>query len=201
MKRILFSLTLLAAAPLAAKDFTALQAIAPNGIAESRAAAPAVPAPAPAVAPVTMQESCLELDRCWTRNADQRADALGLPREFCLKKAGLRTAAEDKTIFSLKTAMMVETPAGGLKPHISGFARTGRDWTITGDLFSAPAAPDKCGTLNSAFAAIYLVSSLDGNVKAVAPEIRGFLMDTSAMCASPAKSVEFLYKPMDRTAP
>ena len=88
--------------------------------------------------------------------------------------------------------MVVEGEPSSGRFHISGGARQKDRWNIVGDLFSKD-KPMVCGELNMAFAAVYVDIDLKGNIMGTTPEVRGFLMDGSALCGQPAKSVEILY--------
>jgi len=148
---------------------------------------------AAAVAAGDLRESGMPVNSCWQREPHARADALGLPRFFCVAYAGIEVPRPAKLPFVYGASMIIHgNPVQG-RLHISGGARNGDSWTINGSLFSK-SVEGRCGELNMAFAALYLDIDLEGEVLRREPQIRGFLADGSPLCRTPAKSIEFLYK-------
>ena len=138
-------------------------------------------------------ESFVDIDACWTRDDDAAADALGLPKQFCLRRFGVSIPRPYQLPFTDDSAAVVAGDPVSGRLHVSGGARETWGWNIVGDLWKRD-APAACGRLNMAFAAVYFDIDRAGNTLPNAPEIRGFLMDGSALCPSPAKARDFLYK-------
>lgn len=179
----LVAAVIVSASNLSAQDFSALEKTGAAAIAAvSAAAAPSVPLPGPVLFQGTMRSSYLQLDKCWTRDANPEADKLGLPAQFCISRVGIEVPRQNPDIFDAKSSIMVDGKDGLKKIFITGFAKNGADRTVIGSLFSRNAAG------KSAFAAIYFVSSLDGTVRGELPEIRGFILGSSA------KSQEIAYR-------
>lgn len=158
------------------------------GVARKSRVEPPQPLPVPAGL------KYVDIDACWTRPEDARADAAGLPAKFCIKRVALINPVPGTLPFSQGSEMVVEgEPAAG-RLHISGGAGQKDHWNIVGDLFGAAKAP-ACGSLNHSFAAVYVDVDLKGGLLAdQKPEVRGFLVDDSSYeCRARAPAVEILY--------
>jgi hypothetical protein len=136
---------------------------------------------------------------CFEREDDARADALGLPKRFCLDRVGTRLPAGDTTPFDDRGSALVEgSPASGAKHISGGVRRADGGWDINADLFSAPehpaGRPTACGQLNMAFAAVYFSVDFGGRTIDGPVAVRGFLMDGATLCPDSAKSVSFEYR-------
>ena len=138
------------------------------------------------------RETYAEVNACWTRSAQAEADALGLPRRFCIRRAGVSVPRPYDLPFVAGSALIVEGAPASDRFHISGGARQKDGWNIVGDLFSRQ-KPMVCGELNMTFAAVYVDIDAKGDILGNTPEVRGFLMDGSSLCRQPAQSVEILY--------
>jgi hypothetical protein len=138
------------------------------------------------------RETFTQVDACWSRPAQAEADALGLPRRFCISRVGVSVPRPYDLPFVDGSVMVVEGEPVSGRLHISGGARQKDGWNIVGDLFTAE-KPMVCGELNMAFAAVYVDINAKGEILSTTPEVRGFLMDGSSLCRQPAKSVEILY--------
>lgn len=139
-----------------------------------------------------VRESYADFNSCWARPAQADADALGLPRRFCIRRAGVAVTIPYDLPFVDGSALIVEGEPVSGRFHISGGARGKDGWNIVGDLFHKE-KPSVCGELNVTFAAVYVDIDLKGNILSAMPQVRGFLMDGSSLCRQPAKSVEILY--------
>lgn len=138
------------------------------------------------------------VDACFERPVDARADALGLPLRFCIKRVGTKEPANAVTPFENEGSGIVEgVPVEGTLKHISGGARRADGgWDINVDLFEASARKPVCGRLNTAFAAIYFSVDAVGRPVAGPVTVRGFMIDGSSMCRNPAGSVQLDYRPI-----
>ncbi|MDO8804076.1 MAG: hypothetical protein Q7R35_06580 [Elusimicrobiota bacterium] len=166
---------IVSAANVSAQDFSALEKTGAAALAAiPAAAAPKVSPPVPAFLQETMRSSYLQVDKCWTRDANPEADKLGLPAQFCLSRVGIEVPQRNPDIFDGRSSILVESKDGLQKIFITGYARNGADRTVIGSLFS------RDGSGKSAFAAIYFISSLNGTVRGEMPEIRGFILDSSS---------------------
>ncbi|MCX5789330.1 MAG: hypothetical protein NTX64_12605 [Elusimicrobia bacterium] len=141
------------------------------------------------------QTALRDVNACFERAADPRADALKLPKRFCLRRVGTRLPAGAMTPFDDRGAALIEgTPSWGAK-HISGGSRRqDGGWDLVADLFQAPERRFVCGRLNMAFAAAYFPVDAAGRPIDGPVEVRGFLMDGSPLCEHEAKSVDFEYR-------
>lgn len=142
---------------------------------------PVVKAPVPAFVPVARQ-SFLQVEKCWNRDADAEADNLGLPAQFCISRVGVEVPAENPDIFDRGSSILAEDKDGLKRIFITGYAKSGKDRTVIGTLFSG-------GQGSRAFAAIYLTSSLNGTVRGAIPQIIGFIVAPSS------KAREITYRP------
>ena len=178
------TLPLLLAVPLA---FAAAPSFAAGDLASAYAA---VRDKAPVVA-------LRDVNACFTRPENERADALGLPKAFCIVRVGTREPSDALTPFEYEGSGLVEgTPVSGLSHHISGGSRrSDGGWDLVVDLFEAKGARPKCGKLSTAFAAIYFSVDAVGKPLAGPVEVRGFMMDLASDCRAQAASVDIDYKP------
>jgi hypothetical protein len=165
-------------------------------------ASAATPAPELSAAYSQAQEalprvSLRDVDACFERPADARADALGLPLRFCIKRVGTLEPASAVTPFDNDGSGIVEgTPVAGTLKHISGgVRRADGGWDINVDLFGAPARKAVCGRLNTAFAAIYFSVDAVGRPIPGPVTVRGFMMDGAPLCRDRAASVDLDYRP------
>ena len=151
------------------------------------------PAPLPPLPPL----SYVDVDACWSREPDVRADELGLPMKFCVKRIAIYNPAPGTLPFSYGAFMVVEgEPAQG-RLHIGGGAGMKDHWNIVGNLFNTESKP-ACGTLNAAFAAVYIDVDLKGEIlKEPNLEIRGFMSDGSSGCRqqAPARFLSYIRVP------
>ena len=133
------------------------------------------------------------VNACYERSEDARADALGLPKSFCLKSVGTYVPSDPGSTLLYGGSGFVDEGSGSRLAHVSGSTRHGGVWGLTVDLFSNHAKDFVCGRLNRAFAAVYF--DVDANdVPTDGPvAIYGFLDDATSLCRTPAKAVEFLY--------
>lgn len=134
------------------------------------------------------------VDACFERADDANADALKLPKRFCLKKVGTSVPETDRSPFSYEGHGLVDEGQGPRPVHVSGGLRTTRGWTINVDIFKYDSPKPVCGRLNYSFAAAYFDVDLEGVPLDGPVEVRGFMMDGSGLCRTEAKAVDFLYR-------
>lgn len=139
-------------------------------------------------------DSWLKVDACWERSSDADADALGLPKRFCLRRLGHRTAADSHPL-GWRSSALIESDFAEGSLHVSGALRENDGWAPVANLWDdGRTGAGTCGALSRAFAAVYYRIDLEGNMKPGPLEVRGFLMDSGALCAKPAQTREFLYQ-------
>ncbi len=134
------------------------------------------------------------VDACFERDADPRADALMLPKRFCLKTVGTSVTDRDRSPFAHDANGLVDEGQGLRPVHVSGGMRTTRGWTINVDLFKYDSPTPACGRLNYSFAAAYFDVDLEGKPLDGPVEVRGFMIDASGQCLGKAKSIKHLYR-------
>ena len=134
------------------------------------------------------------VDACFERVDDARADALKLPKRFCLKQVGTSVPETDRSPFSYEGHGLVDEGQGPRPVHVSGGLRTARGWNINVDIFKYDSPKPACGRLNYSFAAAYFDVDLEGVPLDGPVEVRGFMMDGSGLCRTEAKAVDFLYR-------
>ena len=100
--------------------------------------------------------SMRDVDACFERDVDARADALLLPLRFCVKRVGTTQPEDAMTPFNQNGYGIVEgAPAAGARKHISGGARRADGgWDLVVDLYRGRDGEVSCGRLSRAFAAI-----------------------------------------------
>lgn len=140
--------------------------------------------------------SMRDVNACFERDADSRADSLGLPARFCIKRLGTSQPADAVTPFNQNGFGVVEgEPAAGARKHISGGSRRADGgWNIVVSLFSGPEREPKCGTLNRTFAAVYFPVDAVGRPVPGPVEVRGFMTDAAPLCRDYARAVQLDYR-------
>lgn len=140
--------------------------------------------------------SMRDVDACFERPADERADALLLPLRFCVKRVGTTQPEDAITPFNQNGYGIVEgAPAAGARKHISGGSRRADGgWDIVVDLYRGRDGESACGRLSRAFAAIYFPVDAVGRPIAGPVEVRGFMMDGSSGCRTPMAGVQLDYR-------
>jgi hypothetical protein len=140
--------------------------------------------------------SLRDVGACFERDADAVADVLGLPSRFCLTRVGTSEPVDAVTPFEQEGyGVVVGVPAAGARKHISGGSRRADGgWDLVVDLFQAPGRKSRCGSLDRAFAAVYFPVDAVGRPLPGPVEVRGFMMDGSSMCRTPARSVQLDYR-------
>ncbi|MFA6028535.1 MAG: hypothetical protein WC969_01645 [Elusimicrobiota bacterium] len=198
MKRLsLFSVLLLPSCAAAQATLGEGAAGAATLLRDARRATPVVSS----VGELPFHDSWLKVDACWERSADADADALGLPKRFCLRRLGHRTAADSHPL-GWRSSALVESDFAEGSLHVSGALRENDGWAPVANLWDdGRTGAGTCGALSRAFAAVYYRIDLGGNMKPGPLEVRGFLMGSGALCAKPAKTREFLYQKISAPVP
>jgi len=134
------------------------------------------------------------VNACWERSADADADALGLPKRFLPAPPRAPHGGRFHPL-GWRSSALVESDLANGSIHVSGALRE-EVWLVAGGrpLERRPDRIRACGALSRAFAAVYYRIDLEGNMQPGPLKVRGFLMDSGALCEKPAKSREFLYQ-------
>ena len=137
-----------------------------------------------------------DVDACFERDVDARADALLLPLRFCVKRVGTTQPEDAMTPFNQNGYGIVEgAPAAGARKHISGGARRADGgWDLVVDLYRGRDGEVSCGRLSRAFAAIYFPVDAVGRPIDGPVEVRGFMMDGAPRCRKPMAGVQLDYR-------
>ncbi len=160
------------------------------------AEAPAISAAFAQVMEPRQVVSMRDVDACFERPVDARADALLLPLRFCIKRVGTTQPEDAVTPFNQNGYGIVEgAPAAGARKHISGGSRRADGgWDIVVDLYHGLYGEVACGRYSRGFAAIYFPVDAVGRPIAGPVEVRGFMMDGSSRCKHPMASVQLDYR-------
>jgi hypothetical protein len=141
-------------------------------------------------APAKRQVRAVELRSCWSRAADADADALGLPKSFCLSRAELAERPfEEGKADALKIA---GSPVHGAFPLYLRESETG--YTLNSEIFRARSGGSCSDEVEAALTASFAIDR-SGKFLSASPAISAAISRPEDDCEGGMRSREILYTP------